>query len=334
MKTDKGITMVVLVVTIIVLILLAGVSINMLVGDNGIITKAQQARENISLSQIEEQTALNELYEEMNQEGIYIEDEESNKKDEMIKSLQEQLEEQEKEIEELKRQLMIYKLGEGDYIKYDTGVEGVGIITCRVLYPLNSEYGLQVISDKSVETITLGGSTFEEGRISYNNAIETLNNAAEKYRNAEYATDVRCVGSMPTVENGVFINKNSETAGPTTLPFLFNGSTSVDCKGEDTNYTTDQEQMQDLEILMTGQSYWLASRNVHSNSSSICYFNVRAVFSTTGLNADCLCRVYTGEPSLIGFSSAYGLRPCILLKTDIKLTGGDGKTEETAYIIQ
>lgn len=307
MRNQKGITLVALVVTIIILIILAGVSINMVVGNNGIITQAQRvARETANVT-IASEEQMNALVEEMNE---YM---------------------SENNMETI---IPVSKLEAGNYIKYDTGVEGVGVITCRVLYPANFQYGLQIISDKSVETITLGGSTFEEGRISYNNAIETLNNAAEKYRNAEYATDVRCVGSMPTVENGVFINKNSETAGPTTLPFLFNGSTSIDCKGEDTNYTTDQEQMQDLEILMTGQSYWLASRNVHSNSSSICYFNVRAVFSTTGLNADCLCRVYTGEPSLIGFSSAYGLRPCILLKTDIKLTGGDGKTEETAYIIQ
>ncbi len=304
---QKGITLIALVVTIIILIILAGVSINMVVGNNGIITQAQRvARETANVT-IASEEQMNALVEEMNE---YM---------------------SENNMETI---IPVSKLEAGNYIKYDTGVEGVGVITCRVLYPANFQYGLQIISDKSVETITLGGSTFEEGRISYNNAIETLNNAAEKYRNAEYATDVRCVGSMPTVENGVFINKNSETAGPTTLPFLFNGSTSIDCKGEDTNYTTDQEQMQDLEILMTGQSYWLASRNVHSNSSSICYFNVRAVFSTTGLNADCLCRVYTGEPSSIGLSPAYGLRPCILLKTDIKLTGGDGKTEETAYIIQ
>ena len=307
MRNQKGITLVALVVTIIILIILAGVSINMVVGNNGIITQAQRvARETANVT-IASEEQMNALVEEMNE---YM---------------------SENNMETI---IPVSKLEAGNYIKYDTGVEGVGVITCRVLYPANFQYGLQIISDKSVETITLGGSTFEEGRISYNNAIETLNNAAEKYRNAEYATDVRCVGSMPTVENGVFINKNSETAGPTTLPFLFNGSTSIDCKGEDTNYTTDQEQMQDLEILMTGQSYWLASRNVHSNSSSICYFNVRAVFSTTGLNADCLCRVYTGEPSSIGLSPAYGLRPCILLKTDIKLTGGDGKTEETAYIIQ
>ena len=42
---QTGITLIALVVTIIVLIILAGVSISMVVGDNGIITQAQRAKE-------------------------------------------------------------------------------------------------------------------------------------------------------------------------------------------------------------------------------------------------------------------------------------------------
>ena len=62
---QKGITLISLVVTIIVLIILAGVSISMLVGDNGIITQAQnakreteeaQAREKLELALIDLQT--------------------------------------------------------------------------------------------------------------------------------------------------------------------------------------------------------------------------------------------------------------------------------------
>ena len=40
----KGITLIALVVTIIVLLILAGVAINLTIGDNGIITRAQQAK--------------------------------------------------------------------------------------------------------------------------------------------------------------------------------------------------------------------------------------------------------------------------------------------------
>ena len=43
-KEQKGITLVALVVTIIVLIILAGVSISLILGENGIIAKAREAR--------------------------------------------------------------------------------------------------------------------------------------------------------------------------------------------------------------------------------------------------------------------------------------------------
>ena len=46
MKNQKGITLIALVITIIVLLILAGVSIAMLLGDNGILTNATEAQEN------------------------------------------------------------------------------------------------------------------------------------------------------------------------------------------------------------------------------------------------------------------------------------------------
>ena len=49
MKNQKGVTLIALVITIIVLLILAGVSIAMLTGDNGILTQAKSAK----ISQIE-----------------------------------------------------------------------------------------------------------------------------------------------------------------------------------------------------------------------------------------------------------------------------------------
>ncbi len=69
MKNNKGITLVALVVTIIVLIILTGISINLTIGDNGIITIAQKAKENIELAKIEEETELNELYTQLETKG-------------------------------------------------------------------------------------------------------------------------------------------------------------------------------------------------------------------------------------------------------------------------
>ena len=44
LKKEKGITLIALVVTIVVLLILAGVSINLVIGNNGIITKSKEAR--------------------------------------------------------------------------------------------------------------------------------------------------------------------------------------------------------------------------------------------------------------------------------------------------
>ena len=43
-KEIKGITLITLAVTIVVLLILAGISINTVIGDNGIITQAQNAK--------------------------------------------------------------------------------------------------------------------------------------------------------------------------------------------------------------------------------------------------------------------------------------------------
>lgn len=57
-KNKKGITLVALVVTIVVLLILAGVSLNLLIGNNGIITRAKQAKISNDLSSYKEQLAM------------------------------------------------------------------------------------------------------------------------------------------------------------------------------------------------------------------------------------------------------------------------------------
>lgn len=57
-KTESGITLIALVITIIVLIILAGVSINLVLGDNGIITKSKEAKEKHEISEIIEKIQM------------------------------------------------------------------------------------------------------------------------------------------------------------------------------------------------------------------------------------------------------------------------------------
>lgn len=61
MKKQKGITLIALVITIIVLLILAGISISLIAGDNGILTKTTTAKVETRGSQVEEQVRLWEM---------------------------------------------------------------------------------------------------------------------------------------------------------------------------------------------------------------------------------------------------------------------------------
>ena len=58
LKTTKGITLIALVITIIVLLILAGVSIAMLTGDNGVLTQANEAKTKTAYKGAEEKVKL------------------------------------------------------------------------------------------------------------------------------------------------------------------------------------------------------------------------------------------------------------------------------------
>lgn len=65
LKKVNGITLIALVITIIVLLILAGVSIATLTGENGILTRANEAKEKTEAASKEEQIALQKIAEEM-----------------------------------------------------------------------------------------------------------------------------------------------------------------------------------------------------------------------------------------------------------------------------
>ena len=58
MKNQKGITLIALVITIIVMLILAGVTISTLVGEDGIIEKAESAGTKMDLAQVKERAEL------------------------------------------------------------------------------------------------------------------------------------------------------------------------------------------------------------------------------------------------------------------------------------
>ena len=72
MRNQKGITLIALVITIIVLLILAGVSIAMLTGSNGVLTRANEAKNDTAEAEVVERInmELNAIYADVLTGGI------------------------------------------------------------------------------------------------------------------------------------------------------------------------------------------------------------------------------------------------------------------------
>ena len=350
-KKDNGITLIALVITIIVLLILAGVTIATLTGENGILTRATDAKEQTEIASVREQAQLdmtNWIADKMkNGEDATVNTPE--KVQEILEATNQNNENKyykgftdtgittpngyEVPYEELyinssgggeTTSKTVEDLVAGDRVYYDTGntsIENQGIIECIVLYDSSSEYGVQIIAADTVDTVILGDSNFNTAMNSYNNAITTLNaKAEEEYLNTTYASDARCVGSVPN-------NKNTESGNFTSEYSYMSSYTSF--KDADTNYETDYNQMGTLNIRRANSDYWLASRSVDSGTISS-YFNVRSVNTNGIVKGIDFC--YVGSSGNIRANErSKGFRPVFTLKSGIKVTEGDG--EATPYTL-
>ena len=172
-KKERGITLIALVVTIIVLIILAGVSINLVFGNLGIVTKAKEAKRMQEQAELNEQIALGELSNEMDKEinGTGIQT-------------------QIKTVEELKKSGTyttvpttikdsngnLIKVPQGFKVAEDSGInvtEGVVIEDNDIIEGIGNNRGNQYVwvpvgnqikkSDGTTVNITLGRYTFADG---------------------------------------------------------------------------------------------------------------------------------------------------------------------------
>lgn len=100
LKREKGITLIALVITIIVLLILAGITLNLVIGENGIIANAQNSKEIARADSVEEEVKLWNMANEM---SAY-----TNKKvetfDEILQRLQTQALLKPEEVQEIKDQ--------------------------------------------------------------------------------------------------------------------------------------------------------------------------------------------------------------------------------------
>lgn len=352
----SGITLIALVVTVIVLLLLAGISIMMLSGNNGILQRAGEAKEVTEDAQIIEQAELikNAKLIEKN-----IKNEKLNK-EELISAISNDNSFSGSNIDDTGvittkegKQIIVTEdlniltgekiktesLKDGDHILLklngiDTAVE------CIVLYDSSSEVGtngVQVITaDVIEENVVLGAgnpnseqddmipeallqkSDAEKAQWSYNNAITNLNLRAEKYINSDYILDARCVGSDP-------INKDKEGEMFTNNDYEYLSQHNEKYKGLDENYKSDYNKMTSLNIIQQNtdkkiKDFWLASRKRIFVEWTFTTFEIGYVNNdgVTSSSQSVIIPEYSGKPLAYGYK--HGFRPVFKLKNNIDFT--------------
>ena len=338
-KKKKGITLIALVITIIVLLILAGISISMLTGDNSILQKATEAKTNTEEKSKEEQIKL----EVMGSYGTNGTIDVATLKTNLEKigatvtgnslPLTVTLGGQEFTIDtngnvekSVVYPIVSNTLKAGDFVEYNNK-------PYIVLYDMDSEYNwVEIVSVNPLENVTIGkddttngaqGTLNSYGRAewSYNNAIKNLNLTAQKYLDTDLADRARCVGSNPS------------------NPLIEGGPNSDDPmrKDIDNNYTSDYSQLIQINTAAFNDDnydfYWLASRGALDYGSGI---SINSPYGLKRVNKSGNRSENNGYNSTLGIILGYdydefysvtaGFRPVIRLISTIKVVDGDGSS--------
>ena len=353
------------ILNIIVLLILAGVTIATLTGDNGILTQTGNAKEQTEKADIIERAKieivgvqsenngelpkedLDRILKSYDKDGTIRIDDEGNRyivTSKNYKILASDIWSKETPVIVAEKVLKTDSTAteakdKSPYVLYNN-------ILCRVLYN-DDTHGIQIISADNKGNVTLGsgdtlvgnadfeydGSTindnFKLAATSYNKAVTTLNNKAKTYKNST-ALDARCLGSDPVPTNGVFAE---DVAGywSGSDEYLTTYGWNDKFKTSDTKYKEDVAKLNSLGLNLSTGYTWLASRIVSSGSSGTS-FNVRYVGSSGSTGYYILCFVVSGG-SVYSYPHSHAFRPVFLLPSGVIISGGDGSSGNP-YVIE
>lgn len=209
-KENKGITLIALVITVIVLLILAGVSISMLTGNNSIITKAGEAKTATELTGIKEQIEIEQVQQESKKESLrYMTVEEVN---ERIKDIPEEYkgkvglyreepvylgkEDDEISIMAKKYGYIVINMTEEEFKYY---IE-MGMLEDSIVENKNNEIGRELSTQDFPETITIGSNTYSTGWYLIGNYTE------EEKANNTYGSQYEELGLKDTTHAPYIVN--------------------------------------------------------------------------------------------------------------------------------
>ncbi len=171
-KNKRGITLIALVVTIVVLLILAGVTISLLLDENGIIAKSKDARTETKVSQIEDEVGMWKQHNFINKESNQAQE----SADTMLASLISRKLLTEDEIDR-EQELITIKKKDGTVIK-EISYSSVTINISKTSVPATEKASGVVLKVDSVDGMTT--ITNKEEATSFINSITSLSEERKK----------------------------------------------------------------------------------------------------------------------------------------------------------
>ena len=362
-RRERGITLIALVINIIVLLILAGVSISMLTGNNGIITQAQNAREETKIANVIEQAKTDIL-------GIQAGNDGEIDKDQFVKILGNYFVEVPKSSELPDDLTTLTLTTKEEYGNYPINISEIyngtfkeitykkvadlkvgdrvyykdknnNDIECLVLYASSSKYGIQIVPKvgNGIYNISLNDEYFDGGKEFYNNLLRLLYDKCQEFLNTDYATSARNLGSNPenptwdvfTNDAGYYTKEIATEKGEYQSWMEENNMYNNILKNEDEQYITDLEQIEKANIQLKG--VWImSSRYIEFLDSGDVTYTTFGVYKllANGISKQEICQMYYTDKE--GFNKySYTVQgmvcPVFTIKNDLKITEGDGVNE-------
>ena len=366
-KENKGITLVALVITIIILLILAGITISSLT-NTGLFAKAKEARDKTQNAAENQAKTLNEYEDELNKYISGTTGEKAEKLADKVKVgdyvsyIPDTVSNTDTKYTTLISNLAIYS---GSTANTTSTLTQEKDLKWRVLDVQNGQ--VRLISEvPTTSKITLSGYN------GYNNAVKLLDDACSTlYNNSKLASRVqnlkieditKYMTTQPTEDTTpysptninypkILENEENQTVVNSTTSnklgvskqdgFVTGNGTSATSTLKKTYWSqsmTSADKFTDSKyyelFIKKGENkyknYWISSRCLTINSDFGCYF-IREV-ENGSLKADDLCGTSGYQSPLL-----YAFRPVVTLNSNVKIdntNSGDGSTAEQAYAIK